>query len=284
MKAAASLALFALALTSSACITTSTVPLAGAGQLEAIAPEYVAVFATEEDIPGPYDKIAIIHARGSSSMTDEKMMMAKLQQEAAELGANGIVVGAIEEPSAGAKVAGAVFGVSPQRKGEILAVRYRPKPTYSVHEDVGMDTTFYALEANVIGVPDYSRGIMEAVPGMFIVGDSTAHVLYVAWGSLSPIGISDTSKVIVQVDERRFTLAGEWSQQESECTGPRKTRCVWKERLRAPIAVSDLLAMAGGRRVIIRLAGPHGSYDGAFSAENIEMFTRFVEQYVKKPE
>ena len=38
------------------------------------------------------------------------------------MGANAIILDAISEPSAGAKIAGAVFGVGAERKGKAIAI------------------------------------------------------------------------------------------------------------------------------------------------------------------
>ena len=49
-------------------------------------------------------------------------MVTAAKKRAGKIGANGVVLGSINEPSSGAKVAGAIFGVSPERRGEMLAV------------------------------------------------------------------------------------------------------------------------------------------------------------------
>lgn len=117
---------YAAALSLSGCITASTVPLAGASQYDAITPEEVHVFYSEEDIPGEYERIGVIYAEGPANMTNQRQMVEKMRTEAAKIGGNGVVMTGIQEPSAGAQVAGAVFGVSPQREGEFLVVRFDP--------------------------------------------------------------------------------------------------------------------------------------------------------------
>ena len=75
-------------------------------------PSKVQVFLSEADVKVPYDKIAIIHAKGESTWTNEKQMISAMRKKAAKIGANGIILQEIKEASDGAKVAAAVFGVS----------------------------------------------------------------------------------------------------------------------------------------------------------------------------
>lgn len=49
-------------------------------------------------------------------------MFKKMIKKAGAMGANGIILDAISEPSAGAKVAGAIFGVGAERKGKAIAI------------------------------------------------------------------------------------------------------------------------------------------------------------------
>jgi hypothetical protein len=84
--------------------------------------EDVQVYLTEADIKQPYDKVALIHLSGDSGWTDEQGMYDAAKKKAAQIGANGIVLSEIHEPSAGSKVAGAIFGVPVDRKSQVLAV------------------------------------------------------------------------------------------------------------------------------------------------------------------
>ncbi len=49
-------------------------------------------------------------------------MIKSQRGKAAQMGANGIILGGIDEPSAGAKVAGAFLGTPVERKGKALAI------------------------------------------------------------------------------------------------------------------------------------------------------------------
>ncbi len=49
-------------------------------------------------------------------------MIASMRKKAAETGANGIILGNIDEASAAAKVAAAVLGTETERKGKAVAI------------------------------------------------------------------------------------------------------------------------------------------------------------------
>ena len=107
-----------------ACVSTSTVMLGEPRQYPAVDPSQVAVFMSEEDVPGDFTKIAYISAEGAHGWTSQRGMVEKVQREAAKLGANGVIVNAIDEPSAGSKIAASVLGTTAQRTGQMLAIRY----------------------------------------------------------------------------------------------------------------------------------------------------------------
>ena len=112
---------FLLTLTS--CVSTNAVKLSAGKIYAPTDPDLVKVYLTEEDVPGEFVKIALITAKGSSGWTSEERMIEKMKKKAAGFGANAIVLNEIREPSAGAKIAGAVFGTGTQRQGKVLAIR-----------------------------------------------------------------------------------------------------------------------------------------------------------------
>ena len=57
-------------------------------------------------------------------MTNEPQMFESMK--AAEMGANAIILDAISEPSAGAKIAGAFLGYAPERTGNAIAIYVFP--------------------------------------------------------------------------------------------------------------------------------------------------------------
>ena len=84
--------------------------------------EQVAIYLSEDDIPGEYIKIGLINAKGNHGATDESQMLNKMRKDAGDMGANGILYQSIDEPGTGAKIAGAVLGVGVNRKGQVIAI------------------------------------------------------------------------------------------------------------------------------------------------------------------
>jgi hypothetical protein len=58
--------------------------------------------------------------------TNEAKMYHAMQKKAGEMGANAIVLDALSEPSAGAKIAGAFLGTGSQRKGKAIGIYVFP--------------------------------------------------------------------------------------------------------------------------------------------------------------
>ena len=109
------------------CVTTNASRLgAPTASRAAVLPQAVALYRTAEQVQGRYEEIALLNSAGDSAFTDESKMFESMKKKAGELGANGIILDAISEPSAGAKVAGAIFGVSAQRKGKAVAIYVFP--------------------------------------------------------------------------------------------------------------------------------------------------------------
>ncbi len=86
--------------------------------------ESVTVYFGNDSIP-PHTRLAILNARGDADMTDEADMIDELREEAGKLGANAIILGDLEEPGTGARIAGAVFGTSTNRETQAIAI-YAP--------------------------------------------------------------------------------------------------------------------------------------------------------------
>lgn len=90
----------------------------------------VRVFLDASEIPTPYERVAIIYAHGDAGLTNPAQMIEAARKKAASLGANGVLVGDMNEPSSGESL-GAKW-VSPllsgDRRGSALAVRYGVRP------------------------------------------------------------------------------------------------------------------------------------------------------------
>jgi hypothetical protein len=87
-----------------------------------VSPDSVRIYRSLDQIVGKYEEIALLNSTGESNWTNEQSMMESMRRKAGSLGANGVVLDAINEAGAGAKVAAAVFGTGTQRKGRAIAI------------------------------------------------------------------------------------------------------------------------------------------------------------------
>jgi hypothetical protein len=113
----------ALMLSLSACVTTNAARLGtSTADRPPVPVESVALYRLANQVPRPYEEVALLNSSGDSGFTDEAKMFQSMKKKAGELGANGVILDAVSEPGSGAKVAAAIFGVSAQRKGKALAI------------------------------------------------------------------------------------------------------------------------------------------------------------------
>lgn len=82
----------------------------------------VIMYTTPAKAPTGYQELALLNSSGNTMWTSEAGMMKSMRKKAASVGATGIILSGIDEPGAGAKVAGAVFGTGADRKGKSLAI------------------------------------------------------------------------------------------------------------------------------------------------------------------
>jgi len=91
-----------------------------------VLPENVALYRNADQVPRRYEEVALLNSEGDSNFTNEAKMFESMKKKAGEVGANAIILDALSEPSGGAKVAAAIFGVSAERKGKALAIYVFP--------------------------------------------------------------------------------------------------------------------------------------------------------------
>jgi len=112
----------------SACVTTNAVRLGMVANRPSVPWKDVVVYRTADQVPGKYVEVALLVSTGSSRWTNETQMWNSMMQSAGILGANAIILDAMSEPSSGAKVAAAIFGVGgADRKGKAIAIYVYPK-------------------------------------------------------------------------------------------------------------------------------------------------------------
>ena len=105
-----------------ACVSVQTTRL-GSGVIHPPVPaDRVTIYRTADQVHAKYEEVALLSASGDSSMTTEDQMYSKMRQQAGELGANGIILDSVAEPTTGAKVAQALLGTSADRHGKAVAI------------------------------------------------------------------------------------------------------------------------------------------------------------------
>jgi hypothetical protein len=100
------------------CTRTNVALLDQSMKLAKTCEEGVVMYTTPAKAPQGYVELAILNSSGNTGFTSEAGMMKSQRQKAAEIGATGIILGGIDEPGAGAKVAGALLGTGVERKGK----------------------------------------------------------------------------------------------------------------------------------------------------------------------
>lgn len=115
-------------LITSACVTTEAVKIGTTPTRPPIPQDQVIVYRTADQVPSKYEEVALLSSTGDSMWTSEKMMWKSMKKKAGKLGANAIILDAMSEPSAGAKVASLALGVGgAERKGKAIAIYVFPK-------------------------------------------------------------------------------------------------------------------------------------------------------------
>ncbi|HEV7571714.1 MAG TPA: hypothetical protein VGQ21_09465 [Thermoanaerobaculia bacterium] len=93
-----------------ACVSTATTVLNPAVKRPPITPDKVVIYMSSDKVPGKYDEIAILTSQGDYSVAGDDKFYESFRKEAAKIGANGVIVSAISDPSTGQKVGSAILG------------------------------------------------------------------------------------------------------------------------------------------------------------------------------
>jgi len=123
------------ALTITACRTVSTNAslMDPSLHLAKTCPAAVKLYTTPDRVEQPYREVALLNSVGQTSYSSESDLIKSMREKAAKVGANGIILDRIDEPSAMAKIAGqvaqigadaagAITMISAERKGRALAI------------------------------------------------------------------------------------------------------------------------------------------------------------------
>ena len=122
MKIRAVLTFLIAAAALGACTTTRAVML-DAGPYAELNPAEVRVYLHEDDVPGEYERIALVTARSDASWADETDLIHAMRKRAAKLGADAIIVGELRDPTTLERVAEVLTDYEAQRRGRALAIR-----------------------------------------------------------------------------------------------------------------------------------------------------------------
>ena len=133
----------ALAIAICAChyVSTNASLIDPTVRLAKTCPAAVKLYTVPDRVPQPYREVALLNSLGQTSYSSEGDMIKSMRERAASIGANGIILGGIDEPSAMAKLAGLVAQigadavgqpaqVSAERKGRAMAIYV---PADSIH-------------------------------------------------------------------------------------------------------------------------------------------------------
>ena len=84
--------------------------------------EEVQIFLPGDSLP-PHDRVAILAGSGADNWSNRTQLLDHLRRRAGELGANGVILGQVEESSSGEKIVGYLTGFGSSRKQDAIAIK-----------------------------------------------------------------------------------------------------------------------------------------------------------------
>jgi hypothetical protein len=127
MNAKKLLILLPVIATLTGCVTARATMLTP-DRYEPVHEDAVTVFLNATEVPESCVRIALIHASGDPSVTNERQMITAAKRRAGKIGANAILLSEIRDPRMDTRVAAEIFGVPADRKGEMLGYRCPDAP------------------------------------------------------------------------------------------------------------------------------------------------------------
>jgi hypothetical protein len=108
----------------SAChnVSTDTSLIDPSMRLAKTCPAAVMLYTVPSRVQPPYREVALLSSIGQTSYSSESDMIKSMREKAAEVGANGIILDNIDEPSAMAKIAGQVAQIGADAAGQITTI------------------------------------------------------------------------------------------------------------------------------------------------------------------
>lgn len=113
--------LLVFVLVAAGCVTVSKSVLIDRSN-QPLPKEEVMILLATDSVPDTCERVALLHASGDEDFTDEGDIWEKLREEAGKLGANAVQLQSMEDPGAGERFAGALFGTEVDRDSDALAL------------------------------------------------------------------------------------------------------------------------------------------------------------------
>lgn len=116
--------LLPIAIAASACahVSTNVTKLDPSVRLARTCPVGVKLYTDPDRVQQPYREVALLNSTGEVNYSDEGEMFGSMREKAAAIGANGIILGGIEEPNPITKVAADVAKTETVRRGKATAI------------------------------------------------------------------------------------------------------------------------------------------------------------------
>ena len=113
----------ALSVLATGCISAKATLLnPGPMPRAALCPEAVVVYQTEDQVPKPFAEIALLRSSGDPTWATDSRLVNSMRKKTASLGANGVVLKGVKDPSVADVVLGEVFYIGADRSSEAVAI------------------------------------------------------------------------------------------------------------------------------------------------------------------
>jgi hypothetical protein len=122
MRLHRSVALLMMGIALTGCVRAHTTLLTP-HRYEPVPAEEVAVYLSADEVPAACERVALIHAEGDATWTNESQMISAARKRAGQAGGNAVVLRSMRDPSTGTRIAASVFGIPADRKGQLIAFR-----------------------------------------------------------------------------------------------------------------------------------------------------------------
>jgi hypothetical protein len=112
----------ALAISACHSVSTNASVIDPTIRLAKTCPAAIKLYTLPDRVPQPYQEVALLNSVGQTSYSSESDMIKSMRERAATVGANGIILSGVDEPSAMAKIAGQVAQIAADASGQIATI------------------------------------------------------------------------------------------------------------------------------------------------------------------